>query len=180
MKILIFVLLLIPIFISSYNLFIIQNVIDPIKYIYTFTGVISVVLLFFTILITLIKKYVNLLKYRRMIGLFGFFYAFLHFLNFIVLDAQFDIHFIFKETTKKPFIYLGMIAFILLLFMALTSTKKLFRKYNKFHKVIYLALLLITIHLIIAQKSLDIYQMFYVLLIIIIGCFKLLQQVRKY
>ena len=86
----------------------------------------------------MIKEKINLMKYRKEIGLLGFSYALLHLLNFIILDAQFDFQFVIKETLDKPFIYLGMIAFFIILFMAITSTKKLYKKYNKYHKLVYL------------------------------------------
>jgi sulfoxide reductase heme-binding subunit YedZ len=79
----------------------------------------------------------------------------LHFLNFYILDAQFDFAFVIKETLDKPFVYLGMISFVILLFMAITSTKKLFVKFNKQHKAVYLVLILVTIHASMAQKVLS-------------------------
>lgn len=72
-----------------------------------------------------------------------------------------------------------MIAFFILLFMAITSTKALFRKYNKYHKLVYLALILITIHWIMAQKSINITQFIYIGIILIIGYYKLLGQIMK-
>ena len=161
------------------RLFILNNVANPIKYIYTITGVSATVILFLSIIISLIKNKINLLKYRKEVGLLGFFYALLHLLTFIVLDAQFDLEFVIKETLDKPFIYLGMIAFFILLFMGLTSTKKLFKKYNKYHKLVYISLILITIHWIMAQKSINISQFIYIFIIIVIGYFKLLQMIIK-
>ena len=158
---------------------IIDDVNDPIKYIYTITGVSATVILFISIIISLLKEKINLMKYRKEIGLFGFFYAFLHLTNFVVFDASFDFEFILKETVEKPFIYLGMIAFFVLLFMAITSTKQLFRKYNKYHKLVYLSLILITIHWIMAQKSLNIMQFIYIGIILIIAYYKFLQQIIK-
>ncbi|AXH09011.1 ferric reductase [Malaciobacter halophilus] len=179
MKYLLVIFFLIPLIVTSYELFILENINDPIKYIYTVTGVISTVLLFFTICLSMIKKWVNLIKFRKLIGVFGFFYAFLHFLNFIVLDAQLDISFIIKQTIDKPFIYLGMIAFFIVLFMAITSTKTLFKKFNNYHKLIYLALILITIHFVMAQKSLTFIQFVYIIVILAIGYSKLLQQIIR-
>lgn len=178
-RVLLFIILLIPLFISSYELFIIQNVKDPIKYIYTVTGSTALVILFFSICLSLIRKWINLIKYRRMIGLFGFFYALLHFINFFILDAEMEISFVIKESLDKPFIYLGMISFSILIFMAITSKKKLFIKYNKYHKLIYLALTLLTIHFILAQKSLSIPQLGYVIVIMLIAFLKLLEQIIK-
>ena len=159
------------------RLFIIDDINDPIKYIYTVTGASATVIVFFSITISLIKNKLNLMKYRKEIGLLGFFYALLHLLNFIILDAQFDFSFVIKETLDKPFIYLGMIAFFIILFMAITSTKNLYRKYNKYHKFVYLFLILITIHWIMAQKAISILQFSYILTILVIGYYKLLQQI---
>lgn len=178
-RVALFLTLLIPFFYLIVELFILQSVTDPIKYIYTVTGATAAVILFFTICISIIKKYLNLMKYRRMIGLFGFFYALLHFLNFYILDAELDFAFVISESLDKPFIYLGMIAFSILIFMASTSTRKLFAKYNKYHKFIYLALILITIHFIMAQKSLSILQFVYIGIILVIAYCKLLQQIIR-
>lgn len=178
-RVLIYLIAFLPIVYLLIRLFIIDDVNDPIKYIYTITGASATVILFISILISLIKEKINLMKYRKEIGLLGFFYTFLHLLNFIVFDASFDFEFILKESFEKPFIYLGMIAFFILLFMALTSTKKLFKQYNQYHKLVYLALILITIHWIMAQKSLNIEQFLFIGLIIIISCLKFLQKVFK-
>lgn len=175
----IYLIAFLPIVYLLIRLFIIDDVNDPIKYIYTITGVSATVILFISIIISLLKEKINLMKYRKEIGLLGFFYAFLHLLNFIVFDASFDFEFILKETVEKPFIYLGMIAFFILLFMAITSTKQLFRKYNKYHKLVYLSLILITIHWIMAQKAISILQFSYIGIILIIGYYKLLQQIMK-
>jgi len=177
MKVFIFLLLLLPSFILSYEVFYLQNVIDPIKYIYSVTGAIALILLFFTTTISLIKSWINLISYRKMIGLFSFYYAFLHFLNFLILDMELDFIFAFEETLDKPFIYLGMISFLILVFMAITSFGKLFKLYFKYHKVIYIALALTTIHFIMAQKALSIPQMGYVGIILIIAYFKFRQRI---
>ena len=161
------------------RLFVIDDVNDPIKYIYTITGASATVILFISILISLIKEKINLMKYRKEIGILGFFYAFLHLTNFVVFDAQFHLNFIIKETFEKPFIYLGMIAFFILLFMMITSSKQLFRKYNKYHKLVYVSLILITIHWIMAQKSLNIEQFFYITIVLVITYYKCVQLIKS-
>ncbi|MDY0051391.1 MAG: ferric reductase-like transmembrane domain-containing protein [Aliarcobacter sp.] len=176
-RLFIYLLTLTPLVYLLTRLFILDNVNDPIKYIYTITGVTTTVIVFFSITISMIKDKMNLMKYRKEIGLLGFFYALLHLLNFVILDAQFDFEFVLKETLDKPFIYLGMIAFFIILFMAITSTKDLYRKYNKYHKFVYLFLILITIHWIMAQKAISILQFTYIIGILIIGYYKLLQQI---
>lgn len=151
-KVFLFIVLLLPL---VYLLATVQSANDPIKYIFTYTGLSSIIILMISLTLTPLKKVINLIKYRRMIGLFAFFYAFLHFLNFYILDAQLDFTFVIKETLDKPFIYLGMIAFAILLFMAITSTKKLFRRFNSWHKSVYIVLILVTIHSSMAQKVLS-------------------------
>ncbi|MGD9554779.1 MAG: sulfite oxidase heme-binding subunit YedZ [Arcobacteraceae bacterium] len=178
MRVGLFIFLLLPLGYLSAELFYFQSAIDPIKYIYTFTGVVGMVLLFATTTISLIKRKINLMSYRRQIGLFAFFYAFLHLSNFIVLDAQFDMNFVIKESLDKPFIYLGMSAFFILLFMAVTSVPKWYAQYYPYHKAIYVVLLLVTIHFIMAQKSLSQAQYGYLFVIAIIAFFKVKQRVK--
>jgi len=151
-KAFLFLLLLLPLI---YLLVTVQDANDPIKYIYTYTGLSAIIILIISLTITPIKKVVNLMRYRKMTGLFAFFYAFLHFLNFYILDAQLDFSFVIKETLDKPFVYLGMISFVILLFMAVTSRKKLFSKLSKYHKAVYIVLILVTIHSSMAQKVLS-------------------------
>ncbi|MFA7571005.1 MAG: ferric reductase-like transmembrane domain-containing protein [Sulfurimonadaceae bacterium] len=178
MRVGLFIFLLLPLIYLSAELFYFQSAIDPIKFIYTFTGVMGIILLFVTTTISLIKRKINLMSYRRQIGLFAFFYAFLHLSNFIVLDAQFDMNFVIKESLDKPFIYLGMSAFFILLFMAVTSVPKWYAQYYPYHKAIYVVLLLVTIHFIMAQKSLSQAQYGYLFVIAIIAFFKLKQRVK--
>ena len=104
-RICIYLLSLLPIAYLIFRLFVLDDVNDPIKYIYTITGVSATVILFFTITISMIKEKINLMKYRKEVGLLGFFYVLLHMINFVVFDASFDMDFIIKETLEKPFIY---------------------------------------------------------------------------
>lgn len=151
---------------------------DPIKYIYTITGGTAITLLYITTSISMIKKAVNLIPYRRTVGLLSFFYAFLHMLNFVILDKELVLSSVLKETLEKPFIYLGMIAFLILLFMAITSLKILFGRFYKYHKVIYIAIILTTIHFAMAQKSLSLEQYGYLFVMSIVIIFKLLQRTK--
>ena len=175
----IYLIALLPIGYFLIRLTIFDDIHDPIKYIYTITGVSATLILFFSIIISMIKSKINLMKYRKSIGLLGFFYAFLHLANFIVFDAQFDLEFILKQTIEKPFIYLGMIAFFILLFLAITSTKKLFKKFYTYHKLIYLSLIFITIHWIMGQKSLSLEQFFYIAIVLVITYYKCVQLIKS-
>lgn len=120
-------LLLLPLVFLLSQLFIFE-VNDPIKYIYIVSGITATVILFFSITISMIKKHINLMKFRKDIGLFGFFYALLHMVNFVVFDAQLDLGFIIEETLDKPFIYLGMIAFFYTIIYGSYIHKKVIQK----------------------------------------------------
>lgn len=170
-------ILSLPLLFLLYMLFI-HHVNDPIKYIYTITGATALTLLYATTTISMIRKTINLIKYRRIIGLSSFFYALLHMLNFIILDMELDISAALEETLQKPFIYLGMSAFLILLFMSVTSLRSLFSKFYKYHKVIYIALFIATIHFVMAQKALSLEQWGYLLIMSVIALFKLLQRTR--
>lgn len=177
-KLFIHLFLVLPFIFLLVQLFVIE-VNDPIKYIYTISGITATVILFFTIVISMIKNKINLMKFRRAIGLWGFFYALIHMTNFVLFDAELDFLFIVDETLDKPFIYLGMIAFIIILFMAITSTKKLYSKYNSYHRLIYIALIFLVIHFVMAQKTIGIDIFCYIAIILVIGYYKLLQIIIK-
>jgi len=92
----------------------------------------------------------DLIRYRRMLGLFTFFYAGLHFVTYIWLDQFFDPAAIAKDIIKRPFITVGFSAFVLLVPLALTSTqammRRLGRRWQLLHRLIYLIALLGVIH----------------------------------
>jgi len=170
-------LLLLPVLFLAFKVLVLEDVTEPVKYIYTVTGVSATVILFFSICISMIREKINLMKFRRAVGLYGFFYAFLHLINFAIFDAQLDFEFIAKETIDKPFIYLGMLAFFILLFMTITSIKSLYKKYNTYHRFVYLALILITVHFLMAQKTISVENFCYIGIILVVGYYKLLQKI---
>jgi methionine sulfoxide reductase heme-binding subunit len=160
-KVVLFFVSLFPFF---YLVWSVQNAVDPIKYIYTYTGLSALAFLLFSLSIYPIKSFINLLKYRKMLGLFSLFYLLLHVSNFILLDAQLDMMYMIREVVKRPFISFGMIAFLILLFMGITSTKKLYVKYSIWHKLVYIALLLALMHEVLAQKVIGIFEYFLILI----------------
>ncbi|MEA3119532.1 MAG: methionine sulfoxide reductase heme-binding subunit, partial [Paraburkholderia sp.] len=83
-----------------------------------------------------------LLRFRRMLGLFAFFYATLHFTTYIWFDKWFDVSEIVKDIGKRPFITVGFAAFVLLVLLAATSpraaARKLGRRWQTLHRAVYL------------------------------------------
>lgn len=91
-----------------------------------------------------------LLRLRRMLGLFAFFYALLHLLAYVVLDQFFAWEFILKDVLKRPFITVGVLSFVLLLPLAVTSSnammRRLGRHWSRLHRLVYLIAPLALLH----------------------------------
>ncbi len=126
---------------------------NPIEFITRFTGTWAIVMLCITLAITPVRitfGWNQLLKYRRMLGLFCFFYALLHFLTWSVIDQQLDLQAIYQDFFKRTFITLGLIAFIGLIPLAITSTngmqKRLGRNWAKLHELIYPIAIFVVLH----------------------------------
>ena len=119
---------------------------NPIEFITRSLGTWTLVLLLITLSITPLRKLFNqpwLIKLRRMLGLFAFFYVGLHFLTYIWLDQFFDLQAIYKDVIKRPFITVGFASFILLIPLAITSTNNMVRRlggkrWQKLHRLVYL------------------------------------------
>jgi sulfoxide reductase heme-binding subunit YedZ len=92
----------------------------------------------------------RLVQYRRMLGLFAFFYAFTHFLTYLVLDQYFAFGAMMADVAKRPFITMGFIAFVLLIPLAVTSTKgwirRLGRRWQSLHRLVYISAISASIH----------------------------------
>ncbi|MDH5387791.1 MAG: sulfoxide reductase heme-binding subunit YedZ [Gammaproteobacteria bacterium] len=109
--------------------------------------------LLITLSITPARKILNLpwlIKLRRMLGLFVFFYAVMHFITYIWFDQYFNWSEIVKDVVKRPFITIGFAAFVLLIPLALTSNKIMIRRLKKnwlvLHKLIYVIAVLGVLH----------------------------------
>lgn len=87
-----------------------------------------------------------LLRFRRMLGLFAFFYILMHFLAYAGVDQRFDLAAIFEDVLERPFITIGFTAFLLLIPLAATSTngmmKRLGRRWQKLHRLVYVITIL--------------------------------------
>lgn len=126
---------------------------NPIEKITHWTGRSALVLLMITLAVTPIRRfthYNHLIQLRRLIGLFAFFYACLHFLTYVVLDLFFDFRLVAEDILERPYITVGFTAFVLLIPLAITSTKgwirRLGRKWTMLHRLIYLSAALGVLH----------------------------------
>jgi methionine sulfoxide reductase heme-binding subunit len=126
---------------------------NPIEFITRATGDWTLYFLCLTLAITPLRRITGLnalVRFRRMLGLFTFFYASLHFMTFIWFDHFFELAEMMRDILKRPFIAMGFLAFVLLVPLALTSNdlmlKKLGRRWSLLHRLIYPIAILALLH----------------------------------
>lgn len=99
----------------------------------------------------------NLLRYRRAIGLLAFYYALMHLTVYLVLDQGLDLAAIWADIVKRPYITVGMVAFAILVPLAVTSNSASIKRlggaaWNRLHKLVYVATAAAALHFIMLQK----------------------------
>lgn len=127
---------------------------NPVEFITHSTGTWTLVGLMLTLTVTPLRQLTgwhSLIRVRRMLGLFSFFYACLHFITYIWLDQFFDVAAIYKDVIKRPFITVGFSAFVLLVPLAVTSTNAMMKKlggkrWQLLHKLVYPSALFAVLH----------------------------------
>jgi len=133
---------------------------DPIEALEHQYGEWALQLLIAGLLITPLRKWagLNLLKFRRAIGLMAFFYVSLHLLVWVILDKYLNWSGIWEDIVKRPFITIGMVAFLMLLPLAITSNNRSVRKlgaaaWRKLHRLTYFAAIAGAAHYVLIVKS---------------------------
>jgi len=126
---------------------------NPLDYITDQTGTWALALLVISLSVTPIRRLTGwnpIIKLRRMLGLFAFFYALLHLLTWVVLLNFFDLNEMVKDVFKRPFITIGMATFLILLALAVTSNqfsiRRLGRRWQRLHQLAYAAAIGAVIH----------------------------------
>lgn len=128
---------------------------NPVEFITRSTGTWTLVMLCITLAITPVRRVTGmawLLRFRRMLGLFAFFYGALHFATYFWLDQWFDWTGILRDVTgKRPFITVGFVAFVLMVPLALTSPHAVVRRlggrrWQQLHRAIYAITVLAILH----------------------------------
>ena len=174
-KNLIFLLSLLQILIILYR--ITFNQIGPVlvKEITHVTGNWTLRFIIITLAMTPLQKFTKLnfwISYRRMFGLFVFFYASAHMMTYVGIDYRFDWSSISDDIVKKKFIFAGFLAWLLLVPLALTSSKRMIRllrdKWKKLHKLIYIISLLGIIHYLWLVKVVTVEPLIYLIIIVIL------------
>ena len=153
LKVVIFILSLVPILFIIYQIITNQLGPEPIKDITHHTGKWTLYFIVITLAMTPLKKITKLniwINYRRMFGLFIFFYASVHLMTYVGLDYRFNLASIGDDIIKKKYIFIGFSAWLLLIPLAITSNKRMMKilknKWKKLHRLIYLISLCGAIH----------------------------------
>ncbi|WP_353471123.1 protein-methionine-sulfoxide reductase heme-binding subunit MsrQ [Salipiger sp. H15] len=140
--------------------------VEPIRELEHRLGELALQVLLAVLAITPLRRYagVNLLRFRRALGLVCFFYVALHLLVWLVLDVQIPAQ-IWADIVKRPYITIGMLAFVLMIPLALTSNnlsvRRLGRNWRKLHTLTYPAVLLGALHFVLLRKGFQIEPLLY-------------------
>lgn len=152
LKALLFLMCLVPAGIMALGIFGLAGInlgANPIEELIHRLGIWGLRFLLITLAVTPLRYLTGwnwLIRFRRMLGLFAFFYVLMHFLTYAGLDQRFGLTAIFEDVVKRPFITIGFSALILLIPLAVTSTngmmRRLGRRWQKLHRLVYLIAIL--------------------------------------
>ena len=153
-KVAVFLICLIPFIELVWRIFTNRLGANPVEFLQHATGDWTLRFLVFTLCITPFRKLLHLpdlIRFRRLLGLFAFFYVCLHFLTYLGPDQSFDLAGMWKDVAKRPFITVGFLGFILLIPLALTSTAGWIRRlggkrWQMLHRAIYVTAICGVIH----------------------------------
>ena len=186
LKPLVFTLSLAPVAYLVFLLFTNNLGVNPAETLQLETGVWALRFLVATLTITPFRRLTGwnrAIQYRRMLGLFVFFYASLHFLTYLVLDKYFALDEMMADVLKRPFITMGFLAFVLMIPLTVTSTKgwirRLGRRWQVLHRLIYISGIAAAIHYVWKGKVLLGPSVYYATVIGVLLAFRLVWQLRS-
>lgn len=134
---------------------------NPLEFATRTTGMLTLIFLSLTVAVTPLRKIFginSLVKFRRMLGLFAFFYGSLHLLTYVWFDRLFNLISVGQDVVRRPFILAGMTSFLLMVPLAITSTNKMVKRlggkrWARLHRVVYLAAIAGAVHFWMLVKS---------------------------
>ena len=160
-KVVVFVNALVPLVLLLWDLYHKRVGPNPLQFATTTTGMLTLIFLSLTVAITPLRKIFginSLVKLRRMLGLFTFFYGSLHLLTYIWFDRGLNLLSVGPDVVGRPFILAGMLAFLLMVPLAITSTNKMVKRlggkrWAKLHRLVYLSVIAGVVHFWMLVKS---------------------------
>ncbi len=178
-KIFVFLLCLWPLYSIIYQIFYNKLGAEPVDKIINHFGEWSLIFIFLTLSMSPLKKITNSLiwiKFRRMLGLFVFFYASIHMLSYVGLDYRFDFEPLINDVLKKKFIFIGFSAWLLLIPLAITSSDKMVKilkqNWKKIHRLIYVIGIFGVLHFIWLSKTIFFKPLIFLVILIILLLFR--------
>ena len=178
-KIFVFLLCLWPLYSIIYQIFYNKLGAEPVDKIINHFGEWTLIFIFLTLSMSPLKRITNStvwIKFRRMLGLFVFFYASIHLLSYVGLDYRFDFQPILNDVLKKKFVFIGFAAWLLLIPLAITSSNKMMKilKHNwkKIHKLIYVIGIFGVLHFIWLSKTIFFKPLIFLVILIILLLFR--------
>ena len=174
-KTLVFFLSLWPIYVISYQIIFNQLGPEPVDRIINHFGEWTLIFILLTLSMTPLKKItksVEWIKFRRMLGLFTFFYASIHMLSYVGLDYRFDFEPLINDVLKKKFIFIGFSAWLLLIPLAVTSSERMVRllkqNWKKIHRLIYIIGIFGVLHYIWLSKTIFFKPLIFLIILVIL------------
>lgn len=160
-KLIVFVNSLVPLVLLLWDLYYKRVGPNPLDFVTKTTGILTLIFLSLTVAVTPVRKIFginSLVKLRRMLGLFAFFYGTLHLLTYIWFDRFFNLISMGQDIARRPFILVGMVAFILMAPLAITSTNQMVKRlggkrWARLHRLVYVSAIAGVIHFWMLVKS---------------------------
>jgi sulfoxide reductase heme-binding subunit YedZ len=159
---------------------------DPMRYLEQSLGLWALRFLVATLTVTPLRQLfnINLLRYRRAIGLLAFYYALLHLTTYLVLDQGLDFTLIIADIIKRPYITIGMATFVVLIPLAVTSNNASIRRlggqaWARLHRLVYLAAIGAVLHFILVVKSWPMEPMVYAAIVAALLGYRLVRSFMK-
>ena len=171
----VFILSTIPFLFIFYKIYFNKLGPEPVKEITHFTGEWTLIFICLTLSMTPLKRLTNLniwISFRRMLGLFVFFYASLHLLTYIGIDYRFNLQPILDDVLKKKYIFIGFAAWVLLLPLAITSSQMMMKllknNWKKLHRLIYVIAIFGALHYVWLSKTIFFRPLVYLVIILVL------------
>jgi len=186
LKPLVFLLALVPAGYLGYRTYTNDLGVNPAETLQLETGEWALKFLIITLAVTPVRRLTRwnrVIQFRRMLGLFAFFYACLHFLTYIVLDKYFAFGEMMADVLKRPFITAGFVAFVAMVPLAITSTKgwirRLGRRWQVLHRLIYVSAAAAAVHFVWKVKVVIGEPIYYALAIALLLGFRVVWQLKS-
>lgn len=161
--------------------------VNPVEYVTRASGVLTLVFLILTLLVTPLRKMYGwnwLLKQRRLLGLYAFFYGLAHLLTYLAYDRDWQLQTVAGDVSKRPFIALGMFSFLLMVPLAVTSTNAMIKKlggqrWAQLHRLTYYTAIGGVLHYWAIVKSDVTYPLFFAVIVAVLLGWRVVLGIKK-